>query len=238
MRNGDDPAAVDTESRSTAWRWTSTVLGMRVDLKRLAMRIQNEQDAEEARADLQRLLHSSFDRTMTADEADLLWEAFRGVELVIAQEVIAIGTDRLKAFLAEVIGAETQIQLEVACQSIDLMLRVVDSAMRSTTVPWSDMSILTARHALLDLISVALQSIERRLATDDEVSLPPEVQPTKPADMLHAVLRLLRFALTLKVVDSASPAAPKPDFGRLAISYLKVLLVSPLVSQAAGRWRR
>ena len=76
----------DVGSRSSAWRWTSIVLSMRVEFKRLAMQIQSDSDTSGARDTLKRLVQSSLDREMTADDADLLCEAVRGIERVIAQE--------------------------------------------------------------------------------------------------------------------------------------------------------
>jgi mediator of RNA polymerase II transcription subunit 12 len=50
---------------------------MRVEFKRLAMRIENNNEPAEA----------SLDREISADDADLLCETFRGIEPVVMQEV-------------------------------------------------------------------------------------------------------------------------------------------------------
>ena len=78
-------STLDSGPRSSAWRWTSIVLSMRVDFKRLAMRI-DDTDAK-AQATLTQLIHANLDRDMSADDADLLCEAVRGIERVVAQEV-------------------------------------------------------------------------------------------------------------------------------------------------------
>ena len=90
MRRVDEQSTLpsfDVGTRSSAWRWTSIVLSMRVEFKRLAMQIQADLKAPDARETLKRLVQSSLDREMTADDADLLCEAVRGIERVIAQEV-------------------------------------------------------------------------------------------------------------------------------------------------------
>jgi mediator of RNA polymerase II transcription subunit 12 len=69
------------------WNWTSIVLSMRVEFKRLALRIENGDDAAEARNTLNQLVHATLDRETNADDTDLLCETFRGIEPVAAQEV-------------------------------------------------------------------------------------------------------------------------------------------------------
>ena len=80
-------ASLESTSLFSAWRYTSIVLGIRVEIKDLARRIENGEDAAEARQTLCNLVHSTLDREATADDTDLLCEAFRGVEAVAAQEV-------------------------------------------------------------------------------------------------------------------------------------------------------
>ena len=60
---------------------------MRVDFKRLAMRIENGDNAAQARQTLNQLVHATLDRDTNADDTDLLCETFRGIEAVAAQEV-------------------------------------------------------------------------------------------------------------------------------------------------------
>lgn len=62
---------------------------MRVEFKRLAARIETGDHAADARTTLRQLVHSSLERGGSADDADLLCEAFRGIELVVGQEVSA-----------------------------------------------------------------------------------------------------------------------------------------------------
>lgn len=60
---------------------------MRVEFKRLAMRIENNNEPAEAKDTLRRLVQSSLDRDISADDADLLCETFRGIEPMVMQEV-------------------------------------------------------------------------------------------------------------------------------------------------------
>ncbi len=73
--------------RLSAWRWTSIVLEMRVEFKRLATRIENNDEPVEARESLRKLIQQSLSANMSADEADLLCETFRGIEALALQEV-------------------------------------------------------------------------------------------------------------------------------------------------------
>ncbi|ORX33960.1 hypothetical protein BD324DRAFT_186207 [Kockovaella imperatae] len=221
----NDIASLESSPRSSAWRWTSIVLSMRVDFKRLAMRINSDGDTSEAKTTLSQLVRSNLDRDMSADDADLLCEAIRGIERVVAQEIISFGIERLGALLAQVIDADSQAQTDHPCKSIDLLLRVLDSASRTSPLPWGDHAILTARHALLDLISVALQSIERQFASD-ESELPGD-DPPKSSELLHVAFRLLRFSLGLPIVESPNPTLPRPDFGRLATAFARLLSALP-----------
>jgi len=60
---------------------------MRVQFKRLAMRIDNGEDVTSARWALNQLIHATLDRETSADDTDLLCEVFRGLDTVVAQEV-------------------------------------------------------------------------------------------------------------------------------------------------------
>lgn len=73
--------------RLSAWRWTSIVLEMRVEFKRLATRIETNEEPVEARESLRKLIQQSLNADMSADEADLLCETFRGIEALALQEV-------------------------------------------------------------------------------------------------------------------------------------------------------
>jgi mediator of RNA polymerase II transcription subunit 12 len=80
-------SSLESAAGFSAWRWTRIVLEMRLEFKRLAMRIQVGDDPLEARQTLGRLVKASFDREASADDTDLLCEAFRGIEPVVTQEV-------------------------------------------------------------------------------------------------------------------------------------------------------
>jgi mediator of RNA polymerase II transcription subunit 12 len=88
---------------------------------------------------------------------------------------------------------------------------------------------------LLDLISVALQSIERHLTASEEDSVLPEgIAPPKPGSVLAVVVKLLKFTLGLPLVDSPSPVSPRPDFGRLAGSFLRVIVTISATASPAS----
>jgi len=217
-------ATLESSTRFSAWRWTSIVLGMRVEFKRLALRIENGDDAAEARATLNQLVHATLDREASTDDTDLLCEAFRGMERIAAQEIVAVGLERLTALLGGMIGAESQEGLESASQSVDLLLRVLDSAAASTT-GLGEHGFLAARHGLIDIISLGLQAVERHLTTDEESPLPDGVLPPRPMDLFKVLLHLTKFVLGLQVIEAPSLLTPRPDFGRLASAFLRILAV-------------
>lgn len=74
-------------SQSGAWRWTSVVLEIRVEFKRLGLRIIQNDDKVEAKQLLTQLVHATLDRVTCDDDADLLNEAFIGSESVVTAEV-------------------------------------------------------------------------------------------------------------------------------------------------------
>jgi len=84
---------IDSASRFSAWRWTGIVLGLRVEFKTLAGRIETNDRPGEAKESLTLLVRQSLERDTSADDADLLCEAFRGIEPVVIQEV-SIDGDR------------------------------------------------------------------------------------------------------------------------------------------------
>ncbi|WVR04690.1 hypothetical protein IAU60_001701 [Kwoniella sp. DSM 27419] len=202
---------LDTNARFSAWRWTRIVLEMRVEFKGLASRIANGEDVAEARQTLNRLVHATLDRETTADDTDLLCEAFGGMDTVVTQE--AIGTD-------------TQDHLEALVKSIDQVLRILHSTYRQPAALVSDHALLGARHRLLDLLGVALQSIERRMSSEVDLLIHHELSPPQPGDLLKVVFSLLRFSLGVLTTDSSSPTTPKPNFPNLAVSFFKVILTA------------
>jgi mediator of RNA polymerase II transcription subunit 12 len=115
------------------------------------------------------------------------------------------------------VGADDSSLVQADAKAIDLLLRILDGS-RSAN---SDASLLAARHRLLDLIAVALQAVERQISDDEPT--------TEPGHVLNIVLKLLRFVLGWAVND----APPRPDIGRLAVAYLRVMAVSlPLLASA------
>ena len=217
-------ASLDSSARFSAWRWTSVVLSMRVEFKRLAIQIENGEDSNQARQTLKELVHTTLDRDSTADDTDLLCETFRGIESVAAQEILAVGMERLTGLLSQMINAESQATLEQLSKSTDLMLRVLDSASTSLANEPCDLAVLAARHGLLDLISLALQSVERQLTSDEGEPLLEGVIPPRPDYLLTVLLNLIKFMLGLNIVEPTSLVTPRPDFGRLSGSFLRVLL--------------
>ncbi|WVQ98147.1 hypothetical protein IAU59_005269 [Kwoniella sp. CBS 9459] len=215
---------LDNNARFSAWRWTRIVLEMRVEFKGLAMRIANGEDVVDARQTLNRLVHATLDRETTADETDLLCEAFGGMDTVVTQEILAAGMDRLSGLLSRAIGAETQLQLEALGKSVDQVLRILDSTNRQPKQVISDLAVLAARHRLLDLLAVALQATERNLASDSDLMIHHDIPLPQPGDLLKVILNLLKFALGILAADSSSPTMPKPNFPHLATWFLKVIL--------------
>ena len=108
--------------------------------------------------------------------------------------------------------------------SVDLVLRILNSVPLDINALLGA-SVTSAWHALLDLLSVALQSIDRHLTTIEDVRLPDELESPRPGDILKLVLRLLKFALGLPTANANTYAMHRPDFIRLATSYFKVLVV-------------
>jgi hypothetical protein len=144
---------------------------------------------------------------------------------------LAVGLERLGGLLSKVIGAETQDHLTTVAQAIDLLLRVLHNAFPNTTKRAIQAGSLmhTTHHALIDLLAVALQSAER-LLSDDATSpcLPGSAQPIQPEVMLHVLVKMLRFVLGLG--GEAIGGSVKPDYVRLAVSYLRVLSVGSCVT--------
>lgn len=63
------------------------MLGLRVQFKALAGRIESGDRPGEAKETLSVLVRQSLERDTSADDADLLCESFRGIEPVVIQEV-------------------------------------------------------------------------------------------------------------------------------------------------------
>ena len=216
---------------------------MRVEFKRLALVIENAEDptfnvgidarkrheeASTARQTLSRLVQETFDRNATADDMDLICEAFRGIEPIVIQEILVAGLDRLTALLSQVVGAEHQSQLEHAGAAIDLVLTILSNSTGPVDKLKVENNVLHARHRLLDMVSVALQSIERQITSRNEQSHDIEgVTPPRFEDAFKVAVKLLKYSLGIGASDSpASNTSPGPDFARLSVAFLRVVVVS------------
>lgn len=235
--------AVSLDARFSAWRWTRIVLEMRVEFKRLALVIENAEDptvnvgsdarkrheeAVGARQTLSRLVQETFDRNATADDMDLICEAFRGIEPIVIQEILVAGLDRLTALLSQVVGADHQFQLEHASAAIDLVLTILSSSTGPIDKLKVENNVLHARHRLLDMVSVALQSVERQFASRNEQSHVIEaIAPPRFEDAFKVTVKLLKYALGINADRPGVNASPGPDFARLAVAFLRVIVALP-----------
>lgn len=215
--------AIERGARYSAWRWTRVVLEMRVEFKRLTMRITNNDEPVEARQQIARIVRSSLDREASPDDMDLLVEAFRGADSVVAQEILSVGLDRLSVLLSQLLSAENQHQVEDTAAAVDQVLRVIRSAGRQERL---EVATAAARDRLFNLLTVAFQSIERQVTSEDDVQLLPGAKPAEPGSVLQVVFKLLRFALALPSQDTIVTAAPRPDYAQLDTAFLHLAVVS------------
>ena len=137
---------------------------------------------------------------------------------------MSVALTRLVPLSSQAIAAEDQGQLDAAARAIKPILRL-SAAVIDTLL---DPTALSSRHRLMDLISVALQSIERTMLPDGDTALPDALTAPLPGDLLNIVFGILRLVLATRVPLSAATSAsiPKPDLARLASCYLRVLAVS------------
>lgn len=123
------------------------------------------------------------------------------------------------------LGVETQHQLETTDKMIDLVLRI----MTSSTGPPESIDLengpTAARHRLLDVISLALQAVERHLSSDVELHV--EVDAPQPAALLAIIIRLLKFSLGLDRSEVNMLTTPRADFGKLAMTFARVIQALP-----------
>ncbi|KLT44190.1 hypothetical protein CC85DRAFT_283709 [Cutaneotrichosporon oleaginosum] len=213
----------------SAWRYTRIVLEMRVEFKRLTMRIANNEEPHEARKQLSQIVKQSLDREATPDDTDLLVEAFRGADSVVAQEILAVGLERLGDLLRRLLGAEDQHQVEQTSSGIDLVLRVISSIGRQDRL---EAAAAAARDRLFNLLADAFQSLERHVSNEDDVHMLPGATPPEPGTILKAVLNLLRFVLSIPSTEIHIPSSPKPDFGALVVAFLHLAVA--LCSRSQG----
>ena len=126
------------------------------------------------------------------------------------------------------LGAESQHQLDSTEKMMDLVLRIITS---STGAPESiDLGngATGARHRLLDVTSVALQSVERQIS-DEEVHVLGDLEPPRPGSLLCVVLKLLKFTLGLGRSEANMLTTPRADFGKLAMAFLRLVAVRPFI---------
>jgi mediator of RNA polymerase II transcription subunit 12 len=131
----------------------------------------------------------------------------------------------LSNLLGQMLSAESQQQLDATDKMMDLVLRIITS---STGAPESiDLGNgpTAARHRLLDVISLALQSVERQLSSDEEVHVLGDLEPPQSGSLLRIVLKLLKFTLGLGRSEVNMLTTPRADFGKLAMSFLRVVSV-------------
>lgn len=147
-------------------------------------------------------------------------------------QILCVGLERLTSLLSIVLSAEQRETVTEIGQSTEFLLRILDVSAREYKSPHGDVSVSSARHRLIDLISVALQAVERQLGADNELSVPDGLVPPEVADMFQIVLKLLSFALSVRASEIPSPLTPQPDFTRLIASYLRVLVVCTILGRA------
>ncbi|BEI81318.1 hypothetical protein CcaverHIS002_0204780 [Cutaneotrichosporon cavernicola] len=201
----------------SAWRYTRIVLEMRVEFKRLTMRIANNEEPHEARKQLSQIVKQSLDREATPDDMDLLVEAFRGADSVVAQEILGVGLERLGDLLQRLLAAEDQHHVEEAASAVDLVLRVISSIGRQEKL---EAAAAVARDRLFNLLTDAFQSLERHVSNEDDVHMLPGATPPEPGEIIKVVLNLLRFVLSIPSTEVHVPSSPKPDFSSLVVAFL------------------
>ena len=227
--------------RISAWRWTSHVLEMRVEFKRLANRINNAlgPEATEAKGQLRQLIGDSLNKGTSADEADLLCETFRSIDTVVQVEVLIVGVDTLVGLLRQVEVAESRDEVARAVKGIGFVQRIIDAA--GSAAASTDNAVQSAKLRLLDALASGFASVERHLGDADKLPLPAGMAHAapEPGIALKVLLDLLKFVLGLGVQEHAPIVAiqrPVPEYSRVVASLLKVLIVSsPLGVRSARR---
>ncbi|BEJ12006.1 hypothetical protein CspHIS471_0204660 [Cutaneotrichosporon sp. HIS471] len=208
---------LESGGKYSAWRYTRIVLEMRVEFKRLTMRIANNEEPHEARKQLSQIVKQSLDREATPDDMDLLVEAFRGADSVVAQEILGVGLERLGDLLRRLLAAEDQYHVEEAASAVDLVLRAISSIGRQEKL---EAAAAVARDRLFNLLTDAFQSLERHVSNEDDVHMLPGATPPEPGEIIKVVLNLLRFVLSIPSTEVHVPSSPKPDFSSLVVALL------------------
>ncbi|WVQ75963.1 hypothetical protein IAR50_005599 [Cryptococcus sp. DSM 104548] len=225
----------DSSTRFSAWRWTRVVLEMRVEFKTLSARIKapetTAQETQQARQTLGQLVQATLERDTNAEDVDLLAEVFKSVDGVVTQEILAAGMDKLASLLGQAIGAETEAQLEGSVKVIDQLLRLLHSTTSSLSTSGSAQSLLdptihSSRHKLLDLLALALKTVERHFSADWEQTLPHGIIPPQPGTLLKIVVELLKFTLGTVAGDGSAGGMGmvRPNFGHLSVCFFKAVM--------------
>lgn len=150
---------------------------------------------------------------------------FRSVTTADPSKIINAGLDRLAALLGQMLSVETQHQLETTEKMVDLVLRIMTSSIGLPESIHLENGPTAARHRLLDVISLALQAVERQMGTDEDMHI--EVDAPQPAALLAIILRLLKFTLGLGKSEVNMLTTPRADFGKLAMTFARVIQALP-----------
>lgn len=224
-------------TRLSAWRWTSIVLEMRVEFKRLATRINNSLGAEaaEAKEQLRALIGDSLNRRTSVDDADLLCETFRGIDTVVKVEILVVGIDTLTGLLRQIEGAENKDEVSRAEKGIGFVLRIIDAAGSAASI---DNAVQSAKLRLLDALTAGLTAVERNVRDAEHLPLPASVAQTapEPGVALRVLLELIKFALGMGSQEGGGVGMgmgglgllqrPGQEYARLVAALFRVLIVS------------
>jgi mediator of RNA polymerase II transcription subunit 12 len=125
------------------------------------------------------------------------------------------------------LSAESQQQLDATDKMMDLVLRIITSSTGAPEYINLAVGATAARHRLLDVIAVALQTVERQLTSDEEVHVLADLEPPQAGSLFRIILKLLKFTLGLGKSEANMLTTPRADFGKLAMSFLRVFSVRP-----------
>lgn len=232
-------------TRLSAWRWTSIVLEMRVEFKRLANQINNSAGAPaaSARDQLRTLIGDSLNKQTSVDDADLLCETFRGIDTVVKIEILVVGLDLLGGLLRQIEAADQKEDVARAERGVGFVLRVIDAAGSAATS--TDSTVQAAKLRLIDALASGFTAVGRLIRETDDTSLPPDVMQTapEPGVALRVLLELLRFTLGLGVQEHGPVVVglgglanlgvlqrQGQEFVRLVTAILRILLVRCVIS--------
>lgn len=124
------------------------------------------------------------------------------------------------------LSVETQPQIESQNKMLDLVLRIMTSSIGSPESIDLENGPTTARHRLLDVISLALQVVERQFnAAEEDMQMEPDTP--QPGALLAIIIRVLKFSLGLGRSEVNMLTTPRADFGKLAMTFARVVQVLP-----------